>query len=262
MASTTLAQLIRNTQGVRSSYQEVVAFCTQYLAWHPSTDDSWRARELLVKALLDQGDLARAGELVKELEAKFGLQSQRVAVLRGMVLEAQGETSRALAVYMDLLQKNRNNSLAAKRVLALKRSMGDSPVHALNLLLQDNQSDLEVWLELMDVELVRGAFDEAVFCAEEVLLGNPHSHHVLCLYGELLLSASAQQNALEARQYFSQALVIHPHSARSAWGLLVASSESSDELAKPLGDKAKQLLLQIYAKSPLLDLVQPALQRL
>lgn len=258
----TFAQLLRKTQSLRSAYQEIIDFCVPFVAAHKNSDDSWLAREQLIKAYLDQGDVDSAVALVRELEEKFGLNSQRVALLRGLTLEAQGDFERALALYMDLLAKNRNNVLAAKRIVVVKRSQGDSCVQTLNLLIQDNQADVEVWFELMEVELVRGAYDEALFCGDEVLLANPHSHHILTLYGEILESNKREESS--GRQYFAQALVVNPQSTRAAWCLLfsAASGENKDDLAAPLSAKAKELLLKHYSKSPMLDLVKPCIDKL
>jgi len=278
-ATASLGKFLRITKN-RTLHSQVVKSLTEYLKSHASTEDSWAAREHLAKALLDEGDFEGAARLVDELKTRFGAKSQRVGILEGLTLEAKGDWEAAKTLYEELIKKNWHNALAGKRLAALKRSRGDlaGAVQQLNVLLTDNHSDIEVWSELLDVYMTVGSYEQALFCAEELLLSNPHSYLSTCLYGELLFTcarATGMETMKEkwmkdSRAYLSQSLVLKSdQNPRAAWGLLVcvhakSTSETAekDKLDIELSKKAASMLRAMYAKSPMKDLVEPVISQL
>jgi tetratricopeptide (TPR) repeat protein len=259
--------------------KQIIDFGENYLQNHSQTEESWQVREQLIKSLLDDGNIEKASQLLNELKIRFGLKSQRVNLLEGLIFESKGEFDKAEQVYDDLIKKNWNNTLAGKRLACTKRSKGDlnGAVKQLNSLLMDNQSDPEVFAELCDLQLTVGAYEAAAFCAEELLLVNPHSYIANCFYAEILYTCSrgnapeqiTDKWAEDSRTYFSQSLVLKKeNNPRAAWGLMFAvrakKTPAKDEVETniSLSKKTAKLLESYYEKSPMKDLVQPVLKQL
>jgi tetratricopeptide (TPR) repeat protein len=273
---TSLVLFMRSVRS-RTSFEEVISFCESSLMSSSTNEESWLVREQLAKACLDKGDIERAQELVGQLRKRFGAKSQRISLLEGLVLEAKGDWEKAKALYEDLVNRNANNSVAAKRLATVKRCQGDLDgcVKLLNNLIIENQSDPETWSELCDVQLVAGSYEAAAFCAEEVLLSNPHSYVLNTYFAEILFSCLSGNNGSssndakwveESRSYFSQSLVLNTdNNPRAAWGVLLCCSEESAKeamLNAELKQKSALLLKKIYASSPMKDLVEPVLKQL
>ena len=266
----------------RALHSQVISYCTKLAQSSKSqSEEGWAAREMLIKAYLDEGQIEKAVELVKELRNRFGSKSQRVSLLEGITLEAQGKWESAEKLYEDILNTNWNNLSVAKRLVALKRSKGDFAAASkqLNTLLTDNQADVELWLEMCDLQMTLGAFEQALYCAEEILVSNPHSYLSNCLYADLLLTCARSSSAeplktkwtADSRSYYSQSLVLRGEQgySRAAWGLLLcvkakkaSGKEQADELDEKLKVKAAGILRNIYSKSPMRDMVDPVIAQL
>jgi tetratricopeptide (TPR) repeat protein len=280
MASNTQVDTVAKTTKSRLNHAQVVEYCTSVLrSGKAQTEVGWTARELLIKAYLDQGEIEKDQSLLKELRSRFGQKSQRVSILEGLIAEASGDWAKAEGLYEDILKLNWNNVTAAKRLAAVKRSRGDlaGASKQLNVLINDNQADLESWTEMCDLQMTCGAFEQALYCAEEILIAHPHSYISNGLYAELLLTCAQSTTVDElktkwladSRTYFSQSLVLRGEQgcARSAWGLVAYSrtkkpAEKKDELDDQIKQKAVSMLRKIYANSPLKDLVEPVLSQI
>jgi ER membrane protein complex subunit 2 len=83
------------------------------------------------------------------------------------------------------------------------------------------QADQEAWSELGDLYLLEHDFIKAAFCAEELLLINPHNH----LNHERYASIRYSQGDYEtARSYYFSALKLHSSNIRALYGVVLASS--------------------------------------
>jgi len=135
---------LKPLQKSRSSCAEIVQLASRIQL--DSSEEALAARETIAKAALDTGRVELADKLVSELETRFP-KSQRVGMLRGLVLEAEGKFLPAETLYKGLMVSNPSNIQAAKRIAALKRdsvSSSSAAMQALNALLQDNHADIEV----------------------------------------------------------------------------------------------------------------------
>ena len=68
----------------------------------------------------------------------------------------------------------------AKRRVALFRNLTrpNEAIHALTELLKSTPTDIEAWAELAELYFSHGAFSQATFCFEEILLVAPNAWNV------------------------------------------------------------------------------------
>ena len=78
-------------------------------------DEYWLVLEQTAVAALSIGDTDEAAACVKELAARFGVGSSRVARLTGMLAEGSGRTASAAAAYERGLEANATNAAVLKR---------------------------------------------------------------------------------------------------------------------------------------------------
>jgi len=115
-------------------------------------EDLWPLLEQVYVAALDMGDFALAGECYERLDARFP-NSQRVEMLQGMRLEAEGDLETARRLYEDILSGDESNVIVWKRLIAVYKQTGQIPraIDSLTLLLDTFYNDLEGWLELASI---------------------------------------------------------------------------------------------------------------
>ena len=86
------------------------------------------------------------------------------------------------------------------------------------------KADQEAWSELCDLYLIEHDYKKATFCAEELLLINPHNH----LNHERYASIRYSDGDFEiARSYYFSALKLNPTNLRSLYGVLLTSNNLS-----------------------------------
>jgi ER membrane protein complex subunit 2 len=102
-------------------------------------------------------------------------------------------------------------------------------------------SDVEAWQELCDLYLSQGEYPKAVFCAEELLLHQPHSHlfyqrvadirytmvRIMKLplrstYFTIATFQGGVENMELAKTYYCQAIQLNAHNMRAHVGLFLA----------------------------------------
>lgn len=80
-------------------------------------------------------------------------------------------------------------------------------------------SDQEAWNELCNLYLMENDYQKALFCMEELLLHNPHSH----LYNQKLADIRFTMGGIEnyeiAKQYYAQAIKLNQNNLRAVYGL-------------------------------------------
>lgn len=82
-------------------------------------------------------------------------------------------------------------------------------------------SDQEAWHELCNCYLAEGDYAKAVFCMEEVLLHNPHSHLVHQRLGEIRYTMGGLDNVELAKTYYLQAYKLNAKNLRVLYGLFL-----------------------------------------
>ena len=81
--------------------------------------------------------------------------------------------------------------------------------------------DKEAWNELCELYLRQHDYTNAAFCAEELLLLDPHNHLNHERYASICYS---QKNNETARIYYFSSLKLNPNNMRSLYGILLTSA--------------------------------------
>lgn len=157
------------------------------------SQEKWQIHENLFLASLRSGSFDTALQILQDLNKRFGATNERVLAMRGLYLEAtaknDADLQTAMTFYEDILKEDPSLFAIRKRRAALLRSMGNSAeaVTALVNLLTQSPTDAEAWSELADLYLTLGAYEQAVFCLEEVLLVTPNAWNLQAKLGEVLV---------------------------------------------------------------------------
>jgi predicted Zn-dependent protease len=124
-------------------------------------DEQWAFLEQVGLAALDVGNVDLAGLCISRLDIRFP-GSGRVLTMRGMLLETQGEFSKAYKLYDDMLASDESNLPVVKRMVAVLRCMENNKegttgvvaaTKALNRYLDTYYNDAEGWQELVSLYL-------------------------------------------------------------------------------------------------------------
>jgi tetratricopeptide (TPR) repeat protein len=206
------------------------------LLLNSESQEKWQIYENILLACLRTGDNESAYLCLEELTDRFGVENDRVLALRALYKEATANTQQELATvmqqYQDMLKEDPSVISIRKRRAALLRSTGKIPeaVTALTNLVDTLPTDPEVWSELSDVYLSQGAFEQAIYSLEEVLLISPYAWNVHAKLGEVLylsadrLEGEAQRKALaESMRRFCRSLELCDDYLRGFYGLKLVS---------------------------------------
>ena len=85
-------------------------------------------------------------------------------------------------------------------------------------------SDQEGWSELCDLYLAEGDYTRAAFCAEEMILHNPHNYFVHQRLADIRYTMGGIENIKFASSHYSQALKLNGESMRAFFGLFLVSN--------------------------------------
>ncbi|KAK4546155.1 hypothetical protein LTR36_002292 [Oleoguttula mirabilis] len=170
------------------------------------SQEKWVTHENLFLACLRTGDTASASRALEALTARFGKTNERVLVLWGLYQEAtasnQAELEEVMKSYDEILREDPTVFGIRKRRAALLKSVG-KPTEAIGdliKLLDASPTDAEAWAELADLYVAQGAYEQAVYCLEEVLLVTANAWNMHARLGEVLfLSASKTEAAAGER---------------------------------------------------------------
>ena len=140
------------------------------------SQEKWQSYENIFLACLRTGDNESAYLYLEELTDRFGKENERVTALRGLYAEATAKSEKELEDvmrhYEEILKEDPSVFAIRKRRVALLRGMGRTAdaITALTNLLDTSPTDAEAWAELADLYLMQGAYEQAIFSLEEVLL--------------------------------------------------------------------------------------------
>ena len=115
--------------------------------------------------------------------------------------------------------------LAMKRKVCVFKAQGKmkSAIRELTGLLQTFQTDVESWKELVTLYMASGDMKKALYCQEEVVLGDPHNYQNHNRYADLLYTLGGEANLRNARRHFAQSLELSSdNNLRATYGLLLA----------------------------------------
>lgn len=99
-------------------------------------------------------------------------------------------------------------------------------------------SDEEAWHLLCSMYLAEGEYAKAVFCMEEVLLHNPHSHLIHQRIAEIRYTMGGLENFEIAKIYYSQTVKLNPKNLRGLFGLYLTCNHLSN--SKLAANKKKE----------------------
>lgn len=99
-------------------------------------------------------------------------------------------------------------------------------------------SDEEAWQLLCSMYLAEGEYAKAVFCMEEVLLHNPHSHLMHQRIAEIRYTMGGLENMEIARTYYTQTVKLNPENLRGLYGLYLTCTHLAN--SKIAANKKKE----------------------
>eukprot|EP00039_Didymoeca_costata_P019734 m.338723 g.338723 ORF g.338723 m.338723 type:complete len:292 (+) comp18521_c0_seq1:74-949(+) len=235
---------------------------------HRLGDEYWTICEQACMAAIDCGNTELEEKCYNILKTKFGEESIRVSILRGLGLEGKEEWKEATKLYGELLKKDETNAMIMKRqvcvLLGMSASKSDEAeakkahteaIKQLNDYLQIYQCDFEAWMQLADLHLKSQNYPSALFCYEELMLSNPFNYVFHLRYAEILYTMGGVENLSLALKYYAKAAHLNSDNARVLMGLLLtaeklntgkATTMKANTNAPDLAKKAKELLRLQY----------------
>jgi ER membrane protein complex subunit 2 len=163
------------------------------LLFSRETPESWTIHENLFYSALRTGDETSARAILERLEARFGEHNERIITLRGIFNEAIAQSDKDLEKVFDgyekILKEDPTNMSIRKRRVAVLKALGrtQDAITAITALLQNSPTDVEAWAEASELYASQGAWGQAIFCAEEVLLVMPNAWSVSAFHTHLII---------------------------------------------------------------------------
>lgn len=177
-------------------------------------------------AALEFGDIDLVDQCSKQLCKKFP-GSVRVRRLLGMQYEYNGEYNLALDLYDTLLAENPSNLLVLKRKVCAYKSKGDLKAAVLEIhkILKIIYGDQGLWLELADIHMSMGDYQEASFCMEELVLQDPHNAAFNSRLADLYYTLGGFDYYMKSRKHYTMSLNLQcPRlNLRALYGLISAA---------------------------------------
>jgi tetratricopeptide (TPR) repeat protein len=161
------------------------------LLFSSESPESWTIHENLFYSALRTGDDAAARKILDRLTTRFGETNERIVTMRGIYEEALAKDNKELEQvfqgYEKILREDATNFSIRKRRVAILKALNrpNDAITALTVLLENSPTDIESWAELSDLYATQGAYSQAIFCLEEVLLVMPNAWSVCFLPFEL-----------------------------------------------------------------------------
>lgn len=170
------------------------------------SQEKWQTYENIFLACLRTGDNSSAYLCLEELTDRFGQKNDRILALQGLYKEATAKDNKelqdVLAWYHDILKEDPTVFSIQKRRAALLRSMGQTTdaIRALTHLVDLSPTDAEAWSELGDLYLTQGAYEQAIYSLEEVLVVVPNAWNMHARLGEVQYLAAGTKESGSADQ--------------------------------------------------------------
>ncbi|CAF3964600.1 unnamed protein product [Rotaria sp. Silwood1] len=227
-------------------------------------DEKWLILEQVFKSALHCSQQQIAIDCLEQLTKQFKSTSHRVSVLEAMYYESIDEYNKAEEIYSKLLQHNETDAIIHKRKICLLKEQNkiSEAISELNSYLELYQIDQEAWSELCDLYLSEHDYAKAAFCAEELILINPHNHLNHERYASICYS---QGDYEKARTYYFSTIKFNPNNMRALYGILLTSINMKTRTTIENHNKIiMEQILQKYKETmpELLPFVDKALQNL
>lgn len=195
-----LSQQAKNYFNSQSSWLSALPYPLS-LFINTESQEKWAIYENIFLACLRTGDNQSAFLCLEELTDRFGQKNDRILALQGLYKEATAKDDKelhdVLMWYHEILKEDATVFSIQKRRAALLRSLGQTTdaIRAMTNLLDLSPTDAEAWAELGDLYLTQGAYEQAVYCLEEVLVVVPNAWNIHARLGEVqYLAAGAKES--------------------------------------------------------------------
>ncbi|KAF2474516.1 TPR-like protein [Lindgomyces ingoldianus] len=211
------------------------------LLFSRESPETWTIHENLFFAALRTGDDKSARQILTRLTTRFGDTNERIIALRGIYEEAlaknPGELEKVFQSYEKILKEDPTNFSIRKRRVAVLKSLGRTAdaVTALTVLLENSPTDAEAWAELGDLYAQQGAWAQAVYCLEEVLLVTPNawSAHAQIATLHYLTVPSTLTTLSHSLRHFGRAIELNDSYLRGFYGLKLVTKKIIPLLSSP-----------------------------
>ncbi|XP_013192897.1 ER membrane protein complex subunit 2 [Amyelois transitella] len=177
-------------------------------------------------AALDCHAYADAGYILAILMQDFAPDSFRVCKHHIALLEAEEKYDTALKHLNSMIEMDETNAAIRKRRVTIFKAQG-LIVEAIKELvdyLKKFMSDSEAWQELCELYLEVQEYSRAAFCAEELLLHQPHNHLMHQRLADIRYTMGGVENMELAKAYYCQALKLNPDNMRALLGLFLVTN--------------------------------------
>ncbi|CAF2042868.1 unnamed protein product [Rotaria magnacalcarata] len=247
------------------SHDEVIELWKTVLSKHNLSslgDEKWLVLEQVFKCALHCSQQPIALECLGQLTKEFKSTSHRLSVLKAMYDESIGDYEKAEQVYSALLKDNETDAIIHKRKICLLKEQNKirDAINELNTYLELYQVDQEAWGELCELYLLEHDYAKAAFCAEELILINPHNHLNHERYASICYSNGGYEFA---RAYYFSTIKFNPNNMRALYGILLTSANMKSRNLNENSNKIiKEQILQKYKETmpDLLPFVEMTLQ--
>ncbi|CAK1543801.1 unnamed protein product [Leptosia nina] len=181
--------------------------------------------EQIILATLDCNNSLGAIMVINTLDKQFP-RSLRVMRYKAMVLESDGRYEDALQVLDEIIKVDETNAPARKRRVAVMKAQGliGDAIKELVDYLKKYSADMEAWQELSELYLQIGEYSRAVYCVEELLLHQPHSHLLHQRVADIRYTMGGVENLELAKSYYCQALKLNANNMRALLGLILVTN--------------------------------------
>ncbi|XP_073952710.1 ER membrane protein complex subunit 2-like [Choristoneura fumiferana] len=167
--------------------------------------------------------------------------SMRVMRYKAAQLEAEEKYDEALEVLDVIIKADETNAVARKRRVAILKAQGlvTEAIKELVDYLKKFMSDVEAWQELCSLYLQVQEYGRAAFCAEELLLHQPHNHLLQQRLADIRYTMGGVENMELAKTYYCQALKLNPDNMRALLGLFLVTNNLLNHY-KSAGNSSKR----------------------
>ncbi|KPI99487.1 Tetratricopeptide repeat protein 35-A [Papilio xuthus] len=181
--------------------------------------------EQIIYAMLDCHLYGLAKGLIYILSLEFP-RSLRVMRYKAAALEAEEKYDEALNVLDGIINADETNAPARKRRVAVLKAQGliHEAIKELVDYLKKFMSDAEAWQELCELYLQVQEYSRAAFCAEELLLHQPHNHLMHQRLADIRYTMGGIDNMELAKTYYCQSLKLNPDNVRALLGLFLVAN--------------------------------------
>lgn len=188
-------------------------------------NEKFLVMEQVIYAALDCHSYGVATMCIYQLAVDFP-GSLRVMRYKAALLEAEEKYDEALEVLDGIIKADETNSAARKRRVAILKAQGliTEAIKDLVDYLKKFMSDVEAWQELCELYQQVAEYSRAAFCAEELILHQPHNHLMHQKYADIRYTMGGVENMELAKTYYCQALKLNPSNTRALLGLFLVTN--------------------------------------